>query len=70
MKNQDIKRLGRPVAITGGSVVLAVRLPIAHQIAIANEAKAKKWSVAQVLRNAVEDYLASNCKVPSPSNAG
>lgn len=56
------KRLGRPVAIHGGSAVLAVRVPLAHQQAIAAEAKAKRWSVAEVVRVAVELYLAGNCK--------
>ena len=56
------KRLGRPVAFHGGSAVLAVRVPLAHQQAIAVEAKEKRWSVSEVVRVAVEAYLAINCK--------
>jgi hypothetical protein len=57
------KQLGRPVTIQGGSAVLAVRVPLAHQQAIAAEAKEKRWSVAEVVRVAVEAHIASNCKI-------
>lgn len=70
MKEIAEKRLGRPVAIEGGSAVLAVRVPLAHQLAIAAEAKQRRWSVSEVVRVAVELYLAGNCKQLSQSVAG
>jgi hypothetical protein len=67
MQNQANKQLGRPVSIQGGSAVLAVRVPLAHQQAIAAEAKEKRWSVAEVVRVAVEAHIASNCKLVGSS---
>jgi predicted DNA-binding protein len=63
MENVTKKKLGRPPVIEGGSAVLAVRLPMEHQQFVVNAAKHKRLPIAEILREAVQDYVASNCNL-------
>lgn len=57
------KKLGRPTVIVGGSLVLAVRLPIDHHQFVVNAAKQKRLPITEILREAVQSYVASNCNL-------
>ena len=51
-------RQGRPVVIEGGCAVLAVHVPLKHKTIIQAEARERRWSVAEVLRTAITQYIA------------
>jgi hypothetical protein len=65
METQAKRKVGRPVVIGEGSTVISVRVPMEQHKAIATEATAKRWSVAEVVRVALEGHIASNCKLSS-----
>ena len=53
------KRAGRPAVILGGSSVVAVHIPLRHKTILMAEAAQKHWSVAEVLRTAIAQYVDS-----------
>lgn len=59
MDTNGKKRKGRPVLIEGGSGVLAAHVPIQHKTILMAEAAEKHWSVGELLRSVIAQYVIS-----------
>lgn len=49
---------GRPRVIEGGSAVVAAHVPLSHRTILQAEANEKRWPIAEVLREAIAQYVA------------